>query len=367
MRFGPQKLPKKFFDPEEIEKMQEMYSQNVSISKIASNMARDKRLVNIFFKNPEFYQQLMDWKEKEKLQGVTNKPIEKKKKKMVNKQFQLKQQLVQQPEEIHTIESDDEEGNDEEEIIVPVLISEAEGEVEAEAAASSSSSCASTSNSGITPDMVYRNYMPSSLFSDDEEAHILELRDKGFSLSQIGKIIRKDRRVISFFLNAPELYAINKRGEKHYKPLKTHVRPVRNPLKTIATTPEKMKWKPACTDYNKISMEYRAVIKFLTKKGLTPPDIWDDMMDIYGKLNFDIDCLTYWHEQYVMGRESLLNDPRVPEFYSPTSVPTKQPSKKKQPVEVAMEAAATSSDAGQQQDNLKFKIKFGFGTKKNKS
>ncbi|KAL5276501.1 hypothetical protein ACFFRR_001994 [Megaselia abdita] len=280
----------------------------------------------------------MEWKEKEKLQSVINKKIEKKRKKskpLEGVKMKIKRETV---EEI--LES-------EEETVVPVV--------------SSSSSCASTS--GITPDMVYRNYMPSSLFTDDEEAHILELRDKGFSLSQIGKIISKDRRVISFFLNAPELYAINKRGEKHNKPLKTHVRPVRNPLKTIATTPEKMKWKPACTDYNKISMEYRAVIKFLTKKGLTPPDIWDDMLDIYGKLNFDIDCLTYWHEQYVMGRESLLNDPRVPEFYSPTSTPTKQPSKKK----LSMEAEPSTSDGPpQQHQDLKFKIKFEFG-KKNKS
>lgn len=340
MRFGPHKLPKKFFDPEEINKMQKLHSQHVSISKIAAAMSRDKRLVNIFFKNPEFYQQLMEWKEKEKLQGTINKPIEKKKKKTQ----QFLKQLKKDP--LH-----DEDDEDEEEIVVPVLIPEAD----VEAAPSSSSSCASASNSGVTPDMVYRNYMPSSLFTNDEEVHILQLRDKGFSLSQIGKIIRKDRRVISFFLNAPDLYAINKRGEKHNKPLKNHVRPVRNPLKTIATTPEKMKWKPPCTDYNKISMEYRAVIKFLTKKGLTPPDIWDDMLDIYGKLNFDIECLTYWHEQYVMGRESLLNDPRVPEFYSPTAVPTKQPSKK----------SDASSSVPAHQD-LKFKIKFGF-VKKNKS
>lgn len=344
MRFGPQKLPKKFFDPVEIQKMQEMYSKNISISKIASNMARDKRLVNIFFKNPEFYKQLMEWKEKEKLKGIINKPIEKKKK----PKFQLK------GGEVNEQKDDKEEEESEEEIIVPVQIVDNE----VDAAASSSSSSASTSQ--VTPDMVYRNYMPSSLFTDDEETHIMELRDKGFSLSQIGKIIRKDRRVISFFLNAPELYAINKRGEKHNKPLKTHVKPVRNPLKTIATTPEKMKWKPACTDYNKISMEFRAVIKFLTKKGLTPPDIWDDMMDIYGKLNFDIECLTYWHEQYVMGRESLLNDPRVPEFYSPTSVPTKQPSKKKKPENEPSSSTSTTEDP------LKFKIKFGFG-KKNKS
>lgn len=321
MRFGPTKLPKKFFDDAEIKKMQHMYDQNYSISRIATNMARDKRLVDIYFKKPEFYQQLMDWKEKERLKEVRNKTISKQpKKKVINA---ATKQLILKKAKQESVGSKK-----------PVV------------------------------EMSYRNYMPTSLFTDDEEQHIMELRGKGFSLSQIGKIIGKDRRVISFFLNAPDLYAINKRGEKHNKPLKTHVKPIRNPLKTIATTPEKVKWKPTSVDYNKISMEYRAVIKFLTKKGLTPPDIYDDMLDIYGKLNFDIDCLTYWHDQYVMGRESLLNDPRVPEFYSPVKGKSSGNSSF---VEIPDVKVEPECDEKISPDPVKFKIKFGFGKNKSKS
>ena len=311
MKYGPDKLPKRLFSDEEVTKIRELREQNFSATRIAQDIARDKRLVSLFLYKPEEYEELEVLKKQQELQpprGTLNKTISKNKsnKKLVNaasRQFALKQ--TNRPSQL------------------------------------------SASQDKIT--VVYKNYQPASLFNDEEEARVSELREQGLSFKQIGRELGKDRRVVSFFINAPELYAINKRGEKHSQnPVK-----IPNHRRSEGSTSVAAPVPPKTIDPNKISLEHRAVIKFLTKKGLTSPDIYDDMEEIYGKLNFDVEGLDFWHQQYAMGRETLLNDSRATnEFILPTTSPN---------------SSEFKSKSSPTHENVKFKIKFGFGKKPVKS
>jgi len=56
--------------------------------------------------------------------------------------------------------------------------------------------------------------------------------------------------------------------------------------------------------------EYRAVIKFLTKKGKKPQEILDDLVDVYGSSAPSKTTVFFWSNEFKRGRQSLEDDPR---------------------------------------------------------
>ncbi|XP_031637772.1 histone-lysine N-methyltransferase SETMAR-like, partial [Contarinia nasturtii] len=57
-------------------------------------------------------------------------------------------------------------------------------------------------------------------------------------------------------------------------------------------------------------IEYRAVIKFLTKEGVAPKDIDDRLRAVYGDRAPSYATVKLWAKQFKWGRESLEDDPR---------------------------------------------------------
>jgi len=59
---------------------------------------------------------------------------------------------------------------------------------------------------------------------------------------------------------------------------------------------------------NKI--EYRAVIKFVVKEGLTPNEIHSKFIKVYGDSSPSFSIIMNWVAEFKRGRTSLQNDPR---------------------------------------------------------
>ena len=57
-------------------------------------------------------------------------------------------------------------------------------------------------------------------------------------------------------------------------------------------------------------IEARAVIKYLTKKGMQPKEIYDDMHGVYGDQCCSIRTVERWFREFKHGRCSLVDDPR---------------------------------------------------------
>ncbi|XP_031622603.1 protein GVQW3-like [Contarinia nasturtii] len=57
-------------------------------------------------------------------------------------------------------------------------------------------------------------------------------------------------------------------------------------------------------------IEYRAVIKFLTKESVAPKDINDRLRAVYGERAPSYATVKLWAKQFKLGRESLEDDPR---------------------------------------------------------
>ncbi|XP_031632453.1 histone-lysine N-methyltransferase SETMAR-like [Contarinia nasturtii] len=57
-------------------------------------------------------------------------------------------------------------------------------------------------------------------------------------------------------------------------------------------------------------IEYRAMIKFLTKEGVAPKDIDNRLRAVYGERAPSYATVKLWAKQFKWGRESLEDDPR---------------------------------------------------------
>lgn len=57
-------------------------------------------------------------------------------------------------------------------------------------------------------------------------------------------------------------------------------------------------------------LEYRAVIKFLTKEGKLPTEINERLQAVYGSNAPSFSTVKFWARQFKFGRESLEDDPR---------------------------------------------------------
>jgi transposase len=57
-------------------------------------------------------------------------------------------------------------------------------------------------------------------------------------------------------------------------------------------------------------IEYRAVIKFFVKEGLTPNEIHSKFINVYGDSSPSISTIKKWAAEFKHGRTSLENDPR---------------------------------------------------------
>jgi len=56
--------------------------------------------------------------------------------------------------------------------------------------------------------------------------------------------------------------------------------------------------------------EYRAVIKFFVKEGLTPNEIHSKFIKVYGDCSASFSIIKKWAAEFKRGRTSLENDPR---------------------------------------------------------
>ena len=56
--------------------------------------------------------------------------------------------------------------------------------------------------------------------------------------------------------------------------------------------------------------EYRAVIKFFVKEGLTPTEIHLRIVNVYGDSSPSVSTVKKWAAEFKRGRESVQNDPR---------------------------------------------------------
>jgi histone-lysine N-methyltransferase SETMAR len=57
-------------------------------------------------------------------------------------------------------------------------------------------------------------------------------------------------------------------------------------------------------------IEYRAVIKFFVKEGLTPNDIYSKFIKVYGDFSPLFSTVKKWAAEFKRGRTSLEDDPR---------------------------------------------------------
>jgi transposase len=57
-------------------------------------------------------------------------------------------------------------------------------------------------------------------------------------------------------------------------------------------------------------IEYRAVIKFFVKEGLTPNEIHSKFMKVYGDPSLSFSTIKKWAAEFKCGRTSLEDDPR---------------------------------------------------------
>ena len=67
------------------------------------------------------------------------------------------------------------------------------------------------------------------------------------------------------------------------------------------------------TEYSRSSMdktEYRAVIKFFVKEGLTPNEIHSKFIKVYGDSPPSFSTIKKWAAEFKRGRTSLEDDPR---------------------------------------------------------
>ena len=58
------------------------------------------------------------------------------------------------------------------------------------------------------------------------------------------------------------------------------------------------------------NIEFRAVIKFLTKEGVKAKEIHRRMADVYGDSNRKHSTVAKWSAEFKRGRDSLEDDPR---------------------------------------------------------
>jgi transposase len=57
-------------------------------------------------------------------------------------------------------------------------------------------------------------------------------------------------------------------------------------------------------------IEYRAVIKFFAKEGLTPTDMHSKFIKVYGESSPSFSTIEKWDAEFKRGRTSLEDDPR---------------------------------------------------------
>jgi hypothetical protein len=57
-------------------------------------------------------------------------------------------------------------------------------------------------------------------------------------------------------------------------------------------------------------LEYRAVIKFFVKEGLTPNEIHSKFIKVYGDSSPSFSTVKKWAAEFKCGRTSLEDDPR---------------------------------------------------------
>jgi transposase len=57
-------------------------------------------------------------------------------------------------------------------------------------------------------------------------------------------------------------------------------------------------------------IEYRAIIKFFVKEGLTPNEIYSKFMEVYGDSSPSFSTIKKWAAEFKRGHTSLEDDPR---------------------------------------------------------
>jgi len=73
-----------------------------------------------------------------------------------------------------------------------------------------------------------------------------------------------------------------------------------------------MSSEPVCEVSKKLlDLEQRSVIKFLTKEGKKPKEIFERMVEVYGESAPSYYKVKFWSKQFKWGRESIEGDPHT--------------------------------------------------------
>ena len=73
-----------------------------------------------------------------------------------------------------------------------------------------------------------------------------------------------------------------------------------------------MSSEPVCEVSKKLlDLEQRSVVKFLTKEGKKPKEIFERMVVVYGKSAPSYYKVKFWSKQFKWGRESIKDDPHM--------------------------------------------------------
>jgi len=67
-------------------------------------------------------------------------------------------------------------------------------------------------------------------------------------------------------------------------------------------------------------IEYRALIKFFVKEGLTPNEIYSKFINVYGDSSPSFSTIKKWAAEFKRGRTSLEDDPREGRSKSATTL-----------------------------------------------
>lgn len=167
-----------------------------------------------------------------------------------------------------------------------------------------------------------------SFFTPEEQKKMISLRGDGCSIKTISVNMHRSRQNVKLFLSNPEQY------KKLMKSSTTKSASVSAPETPKKAAPKKKPSKGSgkyskspggngssngtqkitvrdLAEFNKVSVEHRCVIKFLTKLGEQAKSIYFRLKKVYDPLHPELPAVRYWATQFRKGRQTILNDPQT--------------------------------------------------------
>ncbi|XP_055374855.1 uncharacterized protein LOC129607716 [Condylostylus longicornis] len=138
--------------------------------------------------------------------------------------------------------------------------------------------------------------------TEEERSKIQEMREQNTSLKVISRLMHRSLDTINAFLKNPQQYEKEVQAYKEFRLSRSGKSNKSYKKLNDSLSEEDLK------NYNKVSVEHRSVIKFLVKKGSTTKSIYEDLKKVYGKSAPDMISITYWAQQFLQGRQTVVNE-----------------------------------------------------------